>query len=132
MPIDHVKLPVGDLAVSRTFYTAALTPFGYRLVYDGESSLGFGTGDGGEDNEPFAVELREPPIAGSHVAITASSPAEVDDFHAAALAAGGRDKGAPGERPYGGFYYAAFVLDPDGHNIEAVYHGAADRNEPAG
>jgi catechol 2,3-dioxygenase-like lactoylglutathione lyase family enzyme len=127
MPIDHVKLPIRDLDASRAFYTAALVPFGYSLVYDGEESLGFGTGDGGEDNEPFALERRDPPNAGTHIAFTATSTAQVDDFHAAALAAGGRDNGAPGERPYGGYYYAAFVLDPDGHNIEAVYHGPGDR-----
>jgi len=73
----------------------------------------------------------DPPSVGSHVAFTASSPDQVNEFHTAALAAGGRDNGAPGERPYGGYYYAAFVLDPDGHNIEAVYHerrpqGSAD------
>jgi catechol 2,3-dioxygenase-like lactoylglutathione lyase family enzyme len=133
MPIDHVKLPVGDLDASRAFYTAALAPFGYRLVYDREPSLGFGLGDGGDDDEPFALERRDPPNVGSHIAFTASSKAQVDAFHAAALAAGGRDNGAPGERPYGGYYYAAFVLDPDGHNIEAVYHGAESRRatEPA-
>jgi len=129
VPIDHVKLPVADLGASRAFYSAALEPFGYRLVYDGEESLGFGTGDGGDDNEPFALQLGDPPVASSHVALTASGTAQVDAFHAAALAAGGRDNGPPGERPYGGYYYAAFVLDPDGHNIEAVYHGAGDRRE---
>ena len=127
MPIDHVKLPVTDLQASAVFYTAALAPFGYELVYSGDSSLGFGTGDGGDDNEPFALALGESPRVGSHVALTATSAAQVDAFHAAALAAGGRDNGAPGERPYGGYYYAAFVLDPDGHNIEAVYHGVGDR-----
>jgi catechol 2,3-dioxygenase-like lactoylglutathione lyase family enzyme len=123
VPIDHVKLPVSDLDVSRAFYTAALAPFGYVLVYDEEPTLGFGMGDGGDDDEPFALHLYEPPNVCSHVAFTASSPAQVDAFHAAALAAGGRDNGAPGERPYGGYYYAAFILDPDSHNIEAVYHG---------
>ena len=123
MPVDHVKVPVSDLEASRVFYTAALAPFGYRLVFDGERSLGFGAGDGGKEDEPFAVELMGVPSAPSHVAFTASSPAQVDEFHAAALRAGGTDNGAPGERPYGGYYYAAFVLDPDGHNIEVVYHG---------
>ena len=121
--IDHVKLPVRDLEASRRFYTAALAPFGYRLVYDGPTSLGFGVGDGGDADEPFAVERKGTPDVASHVAFTAASPAQVDAFHEAALAAGGRDNGAPGERPYGNVYYAAFVLDPDGHNIEAVYHG---------
>ena len=123
-----MKLPVADLDASRAFYSAALAPFGYRLVYDGDESLGFGTGDGGEDNEPFALQVGEPVRAGTHIAFTATGPEQVDAFHAAALAAGGRDNGAPGLRPYGGEYYAAFVLDPDGHNIEAVYHGPGDRS----
>jgi catechol 2,3-dioxygenase-like lactoylglutathione lyase family enzyme len=114
---------VSDLDASRTFYAAALAPFGYRLVYDKEPSLGFGTGDGGDEDEPFAVIREGSPATPTHVAFTASSTAQVDAFHAAALEAGGRDNGAPGERPYGGYYYAAFVLDPDGHNIEAVFHG---------
>jgi catechol 2,3-dioxygenase-like lactoylglutathione lyase family enzyme len=122
MPIDHVKIPCTDLDVSRAFYTAALAPFGYKLVYDGEESLGFGIGDGGDDDEPFALERGDAPRVRTHIAFTADSEAQVDAFHAAALAAGGTDNGAPGERPYGGYYYAAFVLDPDGHNIEAVHH----------
>ena len=79
-------------------------------------------GDGGEDDEPIAFERTEAPNVRTHIAFTATSTEQVDAFHAAALAAGGRDNGAPGERPYGDYYYAAFVLDPDGHNIEAVYH----------
>jgi predicted lactoylglutathione lyase len=63
----------------------------------------------------------------SHVAFTAADTTEVDAFHAAAIAAGGQDNGPPGERPYGGSYYAAFVLDPDGHNIEVVFHGEEAR-----
>ena len=123
MPVDHAKLPVRDLKASRRFYEAALAAFGYRLVYDGETSLGFGVGDGGNEDEPFAVERRETQGMPSHIAFTAASIEQVDAFHTAALSAGGEDNGAPGERPYGGYYYAAFVLDPDGHNIEAVYHG---------
>ena len=122
MPIDHVKIPCTDLDASRAFYSIALAPFGHKLVYDGESSLGFGIGDGGDDDEPFALELGEPPRVRTHIAFTADSTGQVDDFHAAALAAGGTDNGPPGERPYGVYYYAAFVLDPDGHNIEAVCH----------
>jgi catechol 2,3-dioxygenase-like lactoylglutathione lyase family enzyme len=123
MPVDHVKLPVTDLDRSRRFYTAALAALRYKLVYEGTTSLGWGMGDGGGDDEPFAVELAAPPKAGSHIAFTAATPEQVDAFHAAALAAGGRDNGAPGNRPYGATYYAAFVFDPDGHNIEAVWHG---------
>jgi catechol 2,3-dioxygenase-like lactoylglutathione lyase family enzyme len=129
VPLDHVKLPVSDLDASRAFYAAALAPFGYKLVYDEEPSLGFGRGDGSDEDEPFALVRAGAPTAGTHVAFTASSTVQVDEFHAAALAAGGRDNGAPGERPYGGYYYAGFVLDPDGHNIEAVYHGEEPRRE---
>jgi predicted lactoylglutathione lyase len=127
MPVDHVKLPVADLGASRAFYLAALAPFGYRLVYDGPESLGFGVGDAGDEDEPFAVERSSSLGAPCHVAFTASSTQQVDEFYDLALAAGGTDNGAPGERPYGGYYYAAFVLDPDGHNIEAVYHGPESR-----
>ena len=123
MPIDHVKLPVTDLAASRDFYSAALAPFGYRLVWDQEPTLGFGMGDGGDDDEPFAVERYDQLVVRAHVAFKASSTSQVDAFYAAAMAAGGVDNGAPGDRPYGEIYYAAFVLDPDGHNIEAVFHG---------
>jgi catechol 2,3-dioxygenase-like lactoylglutathione lyase family enzyme len=99
VPIDHVKLPIGDLDAGRSFYAAALAPFGYRLVYDGKTSFGFGRGDGGDEDEPFALERTDPPNVSSHVAFTAASPAEVDAFHAAARAAGGSDNDAPGERP---------------------------------
>ena len=122
MPIDHVKLPITNVEASRAFYSAALAPLGFKLVYYEESELGFGRGDGGDDNEPFGLLRGDAPGVRTHVAFTATSTEQVDAFHAAALAAGGRDNGAPGERPYGGYYYAAFVLDPDGHNIEAVYH----------
>jgi catechol 2,3-dioxygenase-like lactoylglutathione lyase family enzyme len=127
MPIDHVKLPVSDLDASRAFYKTALAALGWKLVWDETPTLGFGRGDGGEDDEPFALGLEQTPIARTHVALTAATPDEVDAFHTAAIAAGGRDNGPPGERPYGGHYYAAFVLDPDGHNIEAVFHGDLPR-----
>jgi catechol 2,3-dioxygenase-like lactoylglutathione lyase family enzyme len=123
MPVDHVNIPVSDLTASRSFYSPALAPLGFKLVYDGEGSLGFGRGDGGPDDEPIALRGGGPPNRSSHVAFSASSADEVDAFYAAAIAAGGTDNGAPGERPYGHRYYAAFVLDPDGHNLEAVYKG---------
>ena len=127
VPIDHVKLPITDLDASRAFYTSALAPFGYRLVYDDrEAELGFGRGDGGDDNEPLGLLCGTSPGLRTHVAFTATSTEQVDAFHAAAVAAGGRDNGGPGERPYGSYYYAAFVLDPDGHNIEAVLHHRPD------
>ena len=115
--LGHVKLPVTDLAASRRFYAAALGAFGWEIVYDGPRSLGFGP----SAKEPFAVEQTNAPAVGTHIAFDAPDEATVDAFHAAALAAGGRDNGAPGLRPYGEHYYAAFVLDPDGHNIEAVF-----------
>jgi catechol 2,3-dioxygenase-like lactoylglutathione lyase family enzyme len=123
MPIDHANIPVSDLASARAFYAAALAPLGFRLVYDGPGSLGFGRGDGGDDDEPIAVRLGDTPNRSTHIAFSAASREQVDAFHAAALAAGGRDNGPPGDRPYGGSYYAAFVLDPDGHNIEVVWKG---------
>lgn len=124
MPIDHAKLPVSDLAITRSFYLAALAPLGWRLVSEAEPAvLHFGKGDGGEDNEPIAFEHVATPIARCHIAFLAASREQVDSFHAAALAAGAIDHGAPGDRPYGPRYYAAFVIDPDGHNLEAVYKG---------
>jgi catechol 2,3-dioxygenase-like lactoylglutathione lyase family enzyme len=113
MPIDHVNIPVADLEPSRAFYGAALAPLGFRLVYEGAESLGFGRGDGGDDDEPIALRAGEKPSRGSHIAFAAANRAQVEEVHAAAVAAGGRDNGPPGERPYGPRYYAAFVLDPD-------------------
>jgi len=124
VPIDHAKLPITDVDRSRAFYTAALAPLGWKLVYDdGERELGYGAGDGGDDDEPLGLLRGPAPALRTHLAFTAPDTATVDAFHAAALAAGGSDNGAPGGRPYGGYYYAAFVLDPDGHNLEAVFHG---------
>jgi catechol 2,3-dioxygenase-like lactoylglutathione lyase family enzyme len=120
--VDHVKLPVADLERTKAFYAAALAPLGYELVFDGPESIGFGNAD----REPIAFLRRAKPSIGTHIALTAADSAAVDAFHAAAVAAGGSDNGAPGPRPYGGEYYAAFVLDPDGHNIEAVRHGERD------
>jgi catechol 2,3-dioxygenase-like lactoylglutathione lyase family enzyme len=117
--VEHVKLPVAVIDRTRDFYTRALAPLGYDVVYDHNRELGFGN----KGREPLGFTEREAPAVGTHVAFTAEDQASVDAFHAAAVAAGGRDNGAPGPRPYGGEYYAAFVLDPDGHNIEAVHHG---------
>ena len=114
---DHVVLVVRDLDASRRFYEAALAPFGVELYdYGRETGIGLGIDDSGE------LGLREgeggAPI---HVAFNALDIATVDAFHAAALNAGGTDNGAPGRRPqYHERYYAAYVLDPDGNNVEAV------------
>jgi len=125
--LDHVGFAVSDLARSRAFYEAALKPLGIGVVMEvgpdktgsGGSAVGFGTGD----NPFFWVGDNERVGEGTHIAFTAPDRATVDAFHTAALAAGGRDHGGPGLRPhYHPHYYAAFVLDPDGLNIEAVCH----------
>jgi catechol 2,3-dioxygenase-like lactoylglutathione lyase family enzyme len=123
--IDHLALRVRDERRSRTFYEQALEPFGVKVV---ESSRGPGFAiEGGGD---FWIEEGEPPAAPVHVAFAAADRATVDKFHRAAVEAGGRDNGAPGLRPhYHAGYYAAFVIDPDGNNVEAVFHG--DRQLPA-
>jgi catechol 2,3-dioxygenase-like lactoylglutathione lyase family enzyme len=116
--IDHITVRVRDVEASRRFYEAALAPFGIRTVaYEGDE-LGFGP----EGSEDFAITGGEP-SAPLHIAFLALDPATVDAFHAAALEAGGRDNGVPGRRPqYHERYYAAYVLDPDGNNVEAVCH----------
>ena len=125
--LDHVGFAVADAERSKRFYEAALAPLGLRLIVTatpeqteaGGTVYGFGT----EDNPFFWVGDNEKVGEGTHVAFTAESRAQVDAFYEAALAAGGRDNGAPGLRPnYGPTYYAAFVHDPDGINIEAVCH----------
>ena len=115
--IDHLAITVRDAAASERFYEAALAPFGIEKALE-EGAVGFGP-PGSVDF--FVVEGE--PAAPMHVAFSAPDRATVDAFHAAALAAGGRDNGAPGLRPrYHAGYYGAYVLDPDGHNVEAVCH----------
>ena len=123
--LDHIGLDVTDIALSKAFYREALKPLGYRVVQEirdgGTTVVMFGVGD-----EPdFVIADKDRPGEANHVAFRAETRAQVDAFHAAALQAGGHDNGAPGLRPdYGPTYYAAFVLDPDGFNIEAVCHAA--------
>jgi len=116
--LDHVSLGVSDIERSRMFYDQALRPLGIERLYaEGENASGYGIGR----KAFFWIGLREASQTGSHVAFAAQDRATVDRFHQAALAAGGRDNGQPGLRPhYHKDYYGAFVLDPDGHNIEAV------------
>lgn len=125
--LDHIGLPVSELDRSNAFYTAAFEPLGYGLVLEvsaGQTGGGAAAGYGGSDGKPdFWIGEGGHPNERSHVAVLAHDRAAVRAFHGAALAAGGRDNGAPGLRPhYHEHYYAAFVLDPDGHNIEAVCH----------
>jgi catechol 2,3-dioxygenase-like lactoylglutathione lyase family enzyme len=128
--IDHVGFAVHDAERSRRFYEAALAPLGIALIRtaSADQTDSGGTAHGfGFDNKPFFwVGDNERVGEGTHVAFAASTREQVDAFHAAALAAGGRNNGAPGLRPhYHPNYYAAFVLDPDGANIEAVCHAPA-------
>lgn len=118
--IDHVQLRVRDLDAARRFYKAVLEVMGVPM----EDGPGFFYAD-----ELF-VDAGEP-LTRVHLAFQAPDRAAVDRFHAAALAAGGRDNGQPGERDYHPGYYAAFILDPDGNNIEAVHHGDAPRSAPS-
>ena len=117
--IDHVVIKVRDLAASRTFYEAALRPLGVVVE---EDDGGFAIGpEGAEDL--VLVQADGDPSGPLHIAFLAATRDEVDGFHAAAIAAGARDNGGPGLRPrYHAGYYGAFVIDPDGHNVEAVHH----------
>jgi class 3 adenylate cyclase/catechol 2,3-dioxygenase-like lactoylglutathione lyase family enzyme len=117
--IDHVHLRVRDLAASKRFYGAVLEALGHELTDEGEGYF--------SSDELFASDDAEP-TARLHLAFQARDRETVDAFYEAALAAGGRDNGAPGERPYHPGYYAAYVFDPDGNNVEAVYHGPAVRS----
>jgi len=128
--IDHIGFAVSDYEKSKAFYTQALAPLGYVLIMEvaaegnpsGAPAAGFG--EGGKPDFWIGGEGKlEKPV---HVAILAKDRAGVDAFHRAALAAGGKDNGKPGLRPqYHPNYYAAFAIDPDGHNIEAVCHKPA-------
>jgi catechol 2,3-dioxygenase-like lactoylglutathione lyase family enzyme len=118
MPIDHTAMNVTDLERSKAFYSEALKPLGYSLMFEVEGFLGFG-----DRQMPNLGVFRRDPAGGGHVALAAPDHATVDAFHDAALAAGGTDNGEPGLREhYHPTYYAAFVKDPDGNNIEAVCH----------
>jgi catechol 2,3-dioxygenase-like lactoylglutathione lyase family enzyme len=117
--IDHVNLPVAELGRSRRFYEVALEPLGYRFLMQDENAVGFGI-----ENWNFGLQQTSEPFSPLHLAFIARSQQQVRDFFAAALKAGGRANGDPGLRPqYHPAYFAAFVLDPDGHNIEAVHRG---------
>jgi len=121
--IDHLQLVVRDLAASRRFYQAVLDAIGIPIAGEGPDFFWA--------DELFISTAGSEAAAGQltgrhHLAFQARDRATVEAFHVAALAAGGTDNGAPGERAYHPGYYAAFVLDPDGNNIEVVYHGPAD------
>jgi catechol 2,3-dioxygenase-like lactoylglutathione lyase family enzyme len=123
--LDHVLIDVGDFDSSRAFYEMVLAPLGIDAVSEpAPQMVGFG-----EDGKPYfwVMARGRPTVHGAHFAFVAADRDAVDTFHAAGLAAGGTDNGAPGPRPiYHSSYYAAFVLDPDGNNIEAVCHTPVD------
>ena len=126
--IDHLQLVVRDLAASRRFYDAVFEAVQVPLGGEGDDHFWF--------DELFVSTTDSDAAQGEltgrhHLAFQARDRAMVDAFHRAALAHGGRDNGAPGERAYHPGYYAAFVLDPDGNNIEAVFHGEAKRSAPS-
>ena len=115
---DHVHLRVADLDASRRFYEIVLGVLGIPVA-GGEHAF---------SADELYVSADKPPTQGLHIAFQAPDRETVQRFHEAALAAGGRDNGAPGERSYHPGYYGAFVLDPDGNNVEAVYHGPFERS----
>lgn len=125
--LDHMTFRVRDLAATRRFYDKALEPLGYRPGYeaehDGVRMLGF---EQGGKFDTWFVESPNNPSGPTHLAWHAESRTAVDAFYAGAMAEGGRDNGAPGLRPhYHANYYGAFVLDPDGNNVEALCHAPA-------
>ncbi|HEV8336369.1 MAG TPA: VOC family protein [Candidatus Polarisedimenticolia bacterium] len=121
--IDHITLNVKDAKKSRQFFTEALAPLGYQVVMEYPGGVGFGIGG----KPDFWIRKRTPSAGGTHVAFTSKERSKVDAFYGAAIKAGGKDNGKPGIREhYHPSYYGAFVLDPDGNNIEAVCHEAVD------
>ena len=119
--LEHVTVPIREYERSKAFYTAALKPLGYELLRDyPPESAGFCEGE----STSFWIAVRQGEITPIHVALRGESKEAVQKFHAKALKAGGKDNGAPGFRTdYGDDYYAAFVIDPDGNNIEGCYFG---------
>jgi catechol 2,3-dioxygenase-like lactoylglutathione lyase family enzyme len=117
--VDHVHLRVADLEASRRFYRAALEALGLGLTWENESAF---------SADELFVSADGEPTRGLHVAFQAADREAVQRFYEAALAAGGRDNGRPGDRDYHPGYYAAYVFDPDGNNVEAVHHGPAERS----
>lgn len=126
--LDHVQLVVRDLAAAQQFYSAVFESLGVPMGGTGE---GFFWADELFFSTPDSQAAQGELTGRQHLAFQAQSRNMVEAFYKAALANGGRDNGAPGERAYHPGYYAAFVLDPDGNNIEAVYHGEAKRSAPS-
>jgi catechol 2,3-dioxygenase-like lactoylglutathione lyase family enzyme len=126
--VDHVQLVVRDLGASRRFYDAVFRVMGVPVAGEGP---GFFWADEVVVSSTDSPASQGRPTGPTHLAFQARDRDTVDRFHAAAIAAGGQDNGAPGERPYHPGYYAAFARDPDGNNIEVVYHGPSQRSAPS-
>lgn len=126
--LDHLQLVVRDISASKRFYSAVLEVLGVPVI-DGDESFFWA--------DELVISSADSPAAQGHVtgpshfAFQAKDEAMVQAFYDAGLNAGGRSNGEPGKRPYHPGYYAAFLLDPDGNNVEAVYHGAHERSTPA-
>jgi catechol 2,3-dioxygenase-like lactoylglutathione lyase family enzyme len=121
--LDHVHLRVKDMAAAKRFYRAALATLGREITFDSEHGFAF--------DELWIDAADEAGPSHVHLAFQAADQDQVKRFYEAGLAAGGRDNGPPGERKYHPGYYAAFLLDPDGHNVEAVFHGPNTRSADA-
>lgn len=120
--LDHIGIRVADIAKAKDFYTKALAPLGYSVQKDFPEYNVFGMGDGAQMAD-FWVSLHDGPAGAQHVAFSAKDKAAVEAFYKEATAAGAADNGAPGYRKeYTPGYYAAFIKDADGHNIEVVFH----------
>lgn len=118
MKLGHIGLPVADITKSKIFYDAVFKNIGLKLITAHEDFVGYGT----HDSYEFYMHTNKSGISGLHVCFEVETKEQVDNFYKAGLAAGGKDNGLPGIRSdYSPTYYAAFVIDPDGNNIEAVY-----------
>ncbi len=128
--LDHVSITVQDLARTASFYKAVMASLGAELIYEEAAAIGFGERNSASSSGHSYLSVFESEQASGdprrHYCFKAQSPAQVQDFHATALAHGGHDAGLPGLRDYHSHYYAAFVIDPDGNKLEAVFHGNAD------
>jgi catechol 2,3-dioxygenase-like lactoylglutathione lyase family enzyme len=124
---DHIHIRVRDIDATKRFYMGTLEALGLRITAERMTA----DGDRWFSADELFVSDDGEPTAGLHIAFQTPDRETVDRFHEAALAAGGRDNGKPGERAYHPGYYGAYVLDPDGTNVEAVYHGPVERSAPS-